>query len=94
MLSSALESTTQADSLWQSLAAEVIAGHSLNRDQALSILRTTDDELLDLVGGAFKIRHRYFGKTVQLYFLMNAKRIATTAANPKFRTLPSPSTTF
>ena len=32
-----------------------------------------DEELLDLLAAAYKIRRRYFGNTVQLYFLMNAK---------------------
>ena len=75
MLSSALDPNTAAnsDSIWQSLASSVIAGQSTTREQALSILRTTDQELLTVIAGAFKIRHHYFGKTVQLYFLMNAK---------------------
>ncbi len=36
-------------------------------------METPDENLLDLMAGAYRIRHRYFGKTVQLYFLMNAK---------------------
>jgi len=37
------------------------------------MLRAPDNELLDILSAAFRIRRRYFGKTVQLYFLMNAK---------------------
>ena len=75
MQSSAIDPTvdTNADSVWQCLASDVLSGQSTTREQALSILKTNDDDLLDLISGAFKIRHRYFGKTVQLYFLMNAK---------------------
>ena len=75
MLSTALEPNTESntDSIWLSLASNVLAGQSTTREQALSILRTTDDELLNVIAGAFKIRRYYFGKTVQLYFLMNAK---------------------
>ena len=75
MLSSTFDLNTEAnaDSCWQSLASAVLAGQTTTREQALAILRTTDDELLDVIAGAFKIRHQYFGKTVQLYFLMNAK---------------------
>ncbi len=76
------------DSLWHSLATTVLAGGEISRSQALSILESSDDQWLDLVGAAYRIRHQYFGKTVQLYFLMNAKsglcpRIVITAANPK-----------
>src|SRR5262245_46644038 len=58
---------------WQALATRVLAGHTLTTDEALAILRSHDDELLDLLAAAFRIRRRYFGTTVQLYFLMNAK---------------------
>src|SRR5205085_436126 len=58
---------------WKSLAEQVIAGHQLTFDEALAILRSPDDELLDLMSAAFTIRRRYWGKGVQLYFLMNAK---------------------
>ena len=61
------------DSVWQNLAISVLAGHPTTREQALAILQSNDDELLDIIAGAYRIRHRYFGKTVQLYFLMNAK---------------------
>jgi len=61
------------ETVWQSLATSVLAGQSTTREQALAILQTSDDELLDVIAGAYNIRHRYFGKTVQLYFLMNAK---------------------
>ena len=32
-----------------------------------------DDEVLDLLAAAYRVRRHYFGNTVQLYFLMNAK---------------------
>lgn len=58
---------------WSYLADRVIDGHRLSFDEALAILQSPDDELLDLIAAAFKIRRRYWGKGVQLYFLMNAK---------------------
>ena len=42
----------------------------MKRDGA-SLCRTL--ELLDLLAATYRVRHRYFGNTVQLYFLMNAK---------------------
>ena len=62
-----------SDSDWQNLANLVLAGQPITREQAISILQSSDDQLLDLISSAYRIRHHYFGKTVQLYFLMNAK---------------------
>ncbi len=64
---------TSQDSQWKLLAERVLDGGSISRSEALAILDSHDDELLDLVAAAFNLRHKYFGKTVQLYFLMNAK---------------------
>ena len=58
---------------WDDLAESVLNGHQVTREEAEAILHCDDDQLLTLLSAAFKIRHRYFGKTVQLYFLMNAK---------------------
>ena len=58
---------------WYQLADEVLDGNPISREQALAILESPDETLLEVVGAAAKIRQRYFGKTVQLYFLMNAK---------------------
>jgi len=58
---------------WQRLAERVLAGGQLTSDEALSVLACPDDELLDLLSAVFRVRQHYFGRTVQLYFLMNAK---------------------
>ncbi|MEE2844713.1 MAG: biotin synthase BioB [Planctomycetota bacterium] len=63
--------TTSAD--WHAVAQQVLAGTPLDQQQAMQILKCPDDELLDLMSAAFRIRKQHFGKTVQLYFLMNAK---------------------
>ena len=55
------------------LASQVLAGQPITRDDALAILKTPDDEVLALLAAGFRIRQKYFGKTVQLYFLMSAK---------------------
>jgi biotin synthase len=62
-----------ADSKWHLLAAQVLDGIDISSDQAEEILASSNDELLDLVAAAFRLRQRHFGKTVQLYFLVNAK---------------------
>jgi biotin synthase len=55
------------------LADRVLAGHRVTEAEALSILQSPDDQLLDVLAGAYRLRRRHFGNTVQLYFLMNAK---------------------
>ena len=55
------------------MADRVLAGESISRDEALSILQADDLDLLSILAAGFRIRHRYFGKSVQLYFLMSAK---------------------
>ena len=70
---SKMSSTAVATLDYSALAEQVIAGHRLTFDEALAMLQAPDDEVLDLLAAAFKIRRRYWGRGVQLYFLMNAK---------------------
>jgi biotin synthase len=58
---------------WLDLADRVLAGYDLTEDDALSILRAPDADLLEILAAAYRVRRRWFGNTVQLYFLMNAK---------------------
>jgi len=58
---------------WQALARRVLDGGELTREEGLEILRSRDEELLELLAGAFVLRQHYFGRTVQLYMLVNAK---------------------
>jgi len=58
---------------WQRLADDVLAGNTVSTEQALAMLECSDDELLDLMSAAYRVRRRWFGNEVQLYFLMNAK---------------------
>ena len=66
------EQTTMG-SRWQLLAERVLAGHALSADEALSVLESPDEQLLDLLAAVYRVRRRWFGNQVQLYFLMNAK---------------------
>ena len=58
---------------WYRVADSVLAGNSLKFSDALSILRSPDEELLEILEASYRVRRHYFGNTVQLYFLMNAK---------------------
>jgi biotin synthase len=55
------------------MAERVLAGEQLTFDEALAVLRSPDEELLDVLAAAYAVRRRHFGRTVQLYYLMNAK---------------------
>ncbi len=58
---------------WSGLAERVLAGHRVTQEEALGVLRAPDTELLDVLAAGYKLRRKWFGNTVQLYFLMNAK---------------------
>ncbi|MEW6583674.1 MAG: biotin synthase BioB [Actinomycetota bacterium] len=58
---------------WEALAAAVLAGDPLTRDDALAVLRSGDEELLALLLAAFRVRHAHFGRKVKLNVLVNAK---------------------
>ena len=62
-----------ATSRWDALADRVLAGTPPTDEEAYSILECKDEELLDLLAATFRVRRRYFGNSVQLYYLMNAK---------------------
>jgi len=58
---------------WHSLAERVLAGGRITREEARAVLASGDEELLDVLAAAYRIRRQAFGNTVQLFFLMNAK---------------------
>ncbi|MEM8734137.1 MAG: biotin synthase BioB [Planctomycetota bacterium] len=67
------ESSQSSSNRWTDLAESVLAGEAVSTEQALEILKSRDEDLLDIASGAFRLRRHYFGKQVQLYFLVNAK---------------------
>ena len=71
--SAGMPAAASGENRFGNMASRILAGDSISRDEALSILRSEDDELMDLLAAGFRIRRQHFGKTVQFYFLMNAK---------------------
>jgi biotin synthase len=43
------------------------------RDEALAVLALPDDDVLDVVAAAFRVRRRFFGRRVKLNFLVNIR---------------------
>jgi biotin synthase len=56
-----------------SLADKALARELPSRDEALQVLASPDDELMDVVAAAFRVRLRYFGRRVKLNYLVNIK---------------------
>ena len=51
----------------------ILGGQCPTRAECLEVLRTGNEHLLDLVSAASRIRRYYFGNTVRLQMLLNAK---------------------
>lgn len=58
---------------FQRLAEKVLHDDVPTRTECLGVLQAPDERLLDLLQAAFSVRERYFGKTVRLQMLVNAK---------------------
>ncbi len=56
-----------------SLASKALNDEVLTRAESHGVLTTPDDELLALLHAAFQVRSKYFGRTVRLQMLQNAK---------------------
>jgi biotin synthase len=60
-------------SKWKLLALDVLKGIVVSREEALSILDSSDFELLEVLQGAYLIRHHYYGNKVKLNMIINTK---------------------
>jgi len=60
--------------LWlEQLASRCLAGEPPTPEEALAVLGTSDDELLDVVAAAGRVRRANFGRRVKLNYLVNMK---------------------
>jgi biotin synthase len=58
---------------WHGLAGRVLEGHRLTEAEGLSVLRAADDQLLEILAAAYRVRRRWHGNRVSLNLLINAK---------------------
>ncbi|MEY9846023.1 biotin synthase BioB [Streptacidiphilus sp. MAP5-3] len=59
--------------LLDSLVTKALSRELPTREEALAVLATTDDELLDVVAAAGRVRRAFFGRRVKLNYLVNLK---------------------
>lgn len=57
----------------EQLASRCLAGEAPTTDEAMAVLATDDDELLDVVAAAGRVRRANFGRRVKLNYLVNMK---------------------
>ncbi|MDN5716023.1 MAG: biotin synthase BioB [Janibacter sp.] len=55
------------------LVDRVVAGAAATEQEALAVLRTPDDEVIDLVAAVSRLRREHFGMTVKVNYLVNLK---------------------
>ncbi|GAB2685953.1 biotin synthase BioB [Saccharopolyspora gloriosae] len=55
------------------LADDVLAGSPVTTDDALAVLRATDDELMSVVAAAGRLRRAHFGNAVKVNYLVDLK---------------------
>jgi biotin synthase len=58
---------------WNSLADRALAGALIGRDEARAVLDAPDEQLLDQLAAAYRVRRHYYGNRVRLHFLLNAQ---------------------
>ncbi|MYS57070.1 biotin synthase BioB, partial [Streptomyces sp. SID6013] len=59
--------------LLNTLVDKGLRRESPTREEALAVLATSDDDVLDVVAAAGKVRRHWFGRRVKLNYLVNLK---------------------
>src|ERR1700722_3647652 len=60
--------------MWlDSVADKAVARELPTREEALAVLASGNDELMDVVAAAFRVRRQFFGRRVKLNYLVNIK---------------------
>ncbi|MFT7621011.1 MAG: biotin synthase [Myxococcota bacterium] len=58
---------------WHDMAARILEGGALSREEGLAILKSPNDELLLVLDAAFLVRRHHHGRNVNIHVLQNAK---------------------
>lgn len=68
-----MSQTISASRAWHGFADRALAGETLTRDEARSVLGAPDDQILDQLAAAYRVRHAFHGNRVRLHMLLNAQ---------------------
>jgi biotin synthase len=55
------------------ITAKAMCGDAVRRDELLAVLASNDDDLLDVIAAAGRVRRKFFGRRVKLNYLVNMK---------------------
>src|SRR5262245_63853500 len=58
---------------WTEIKNKALGKIPLSQDEALRVLRSSNDELFSLIAAVQEVREKYFGKRVKLNYLVNVK---------------------
>lgn len=58
---------------WIELAEQALAGEIISREAARAVLQAADEQVLDQLAAAYRVRRHYWGNRVRLHFLLNAQ---------------------
>ncbi|MBN2162380.1 MAG: biotin synthase BioB [Pontiellaceae bacterium] len=58
---------------WKAISDRVLDGGKISESEALAMLESPDDELLEVLQAAYRVRKKYFGKAVAIHLLQNIK---------------------
>ena len=58
---------------FQAFADKALQDQQLTREECHTVLQASDEQVLAVLGAAFTVRERYFGRKVRLQMLLNAK---------------------
>jgi biotin synthase len=58
---------------WYELSQRVLNDDPMDRDEALAVLESPDEELLAVLTAAYSVRYHYFGRGVSIHVIRNAK---------------------
>jgi biotin synthase len=58
---------------WKEISDRILDGGKITETEALAVLESSDEELLEIVQAAYRIRKKYFGNTVAIHLLQNVK---------------------
>jgi biotin synthase len=61
------------EALLPTITAKALRGETVERDELLAVLASSDEDLLDVIAAAGRVRRKFFGRRVKLNYLVNMK---------------------